>query len=184
MRFNKISKKLFALVLTVIMMFPSLLTVFAAGTPGTFPLIATDGAMLADTNTKYVTILEQNPVTKLITASVVIQNNSTGAGAQEVVVATLGLDLSFTDKVTPYAYDPTNPPSQFDPSRMYTGPSVTTEASFRKYFYAPVSGFNTLSIPVVSNDANKRIIAAQLSANNASSYLMVAPGESKVVAQF
>lgn len=185
----KNSKRILAIAITLMMvlsMVPSMTPeVYAAGTKQDFPLISATGELVADANARYVTTFVQDPATKLITATVEVQNNTTGAGGRNMVINGAGLEISFSNKIAPYAYDPTNlaDPHPYDATRLYTGGSNTSTSDFGKYCYAPIATFNTIGSPLMSNDGSKRMMGAKISAGSDKGTLTIAPGTSKVLAQ-
>lgn len=181
---SKISKRLFACMMALIMIISTAFTAFAAGTKQNFPLMSATGALVADENTLYLTTFVQDPATKLITATVEVHNNSTGASAN--VMTGVGLEITFSNKIAPYSYDPANvsDPHPYDATRLYTGGASTNVNTFRQYCYTPISNFNTLGSTVIQNDNARRMVGAKLSAGDDTGTVSIAPGTSRELIRF
>jgi hypothetical protein len=62
-----------------------------------FPL-KLDDALIADEHTKFVTLFEQDVQSKMITATVQLQNN----GPEELTINGIGIEITFNEKAAPY----------------------------------------------------------------------------------
>ena len=172
------------LVLTLVVLQPAL----AAGTRVNFPLMALNGTdLVADANTKYIAEIEQDPVSKMITATVKIANETTGPTARPLIIAGVGLQISFDSRISPYRYNPITDGNDHDYNitRLYynTGPTDNI-AEFSKYCYAPISTFNTFGSTTVQNNAANRYIGGKVSMIQENDTISIAPGSSVTIAYF
>lgn len=178
---NRIIKLASVLLLAFIIMFG--LTQIAYAAEKTFPLMTTDGTeLIADADTKYIAYLEQDPTSKMITASFIVKN---GNPLQKIVLGGVGLEISFTG-VVPYQYDPTvtTDPHQYDQSRMFLSPgTILSEQEILKYCYFPVNTLNTLGSMLMQNNNNSGHIGGRVSSSKNDERLIIDPGESQIVAQ-
>lgn len=76
------------LAISIIISITTGVTLLAAGITE-FPLTTNSGALVADEETKYITAFEQNPETKLITATVQIHNSISAAEEIEIQAITI-----------------------------------------------------------------------------------------------
>ena len=158
----------------------------AGGTQVSFPLMALNGAdMIADASTSYVVYLNQDPVSKMITATVTVANGASGSGAKPIVFSGVGVELSFSDKVAPYRYTPANTsdPHLFAPDRLYVGGPNDSLAEFGKYCYMPTPGFNSAGSSAIQNNTGGRFIGAKVSTVKDSETISLSPGSKVVIAQ-
>ena len=178
----KISKQLWATLLALFLIAAiTALPAFAAGTKVNFPLMSADGKdLVADQNTKYVVYLDQDAATKLITATLRIENGA--ASGKPIVFGGVGLEITFNDKVAPYYYDPQN--NTFNPSRLYVNAGPTESAAeFDKYCYRPIPTFSTVGSSTVQNNASGRFIGAKISTVTEEGSITLAPGAAITIAQ-
>ncbi len=92
-------KKFMVLVLSVMMTLSTITPLLAATT--TFPLTTyingLGSVVVADEGTKFITLITQDPDTKIITAQVLIRNT----GVSTINMINVGFALSFTNDVAP-----------------------------------------------------------------------------------
>ena len=140
--------------------------------------------LVADENTKYIVLLEQDTVTKMITASLMLTNGNTNG--PPLVIGGVGLEITFNDKVAPYEYDPQNTadPHKYDKTRMYVDAGPTDSiAEFAKYCYTPLPTFNTVGSPTIQNNAEGRFIGAKISTVTEDGFITLAAGDTTTIAQ-
>ena len=96
--------KRFLTAILALAMFLSMLPVMlvSALEPIPFPLLASDGTLVADANTRFITYFKQNPVTKVITATVQVHHGTTAPGTPNLVIEGIGMNISFNGKVAPW----------------------------------------------------------------------------------
>lgn len=170
-------KSFFAFVLSFVMMLSYAPTVWAASVQS-FPLRSAADELIADENTRYITEFTQDPESKIITATIQVQNNTTGEDAETLVVAGIGFSIEFSDKVAPYS----------DTDDLYVGPadvSFGENAVIHKYV-SPVHyknpNFSLLGSTIISNDKDLRAVSGIISGSAAGEELRVAPGQTAKVA--
>ena len=140
--------------------------------------------LVADANTEYVTVFEQDPATKLITATIQIKNG--GTGTQHIQLNGVGIEISFNDKVAPY--DPVAG-AMFAP-----GKSVFNGTEFQKYCKALISYCNDFGSQIMQRGAAGGYLGVKLSCSGSSldpvtetmkpNALDIAPGQTISVAEF
>ena len=187
MKRKHIPKKALTILLALVMLFSTIPAVFAAGTEVQFPLIALNGTdLVADANTRYVTTLEQDPETKLITATLTLTNGSTGATARPLVITGVGVQLSFDNRISPYRYNPVSDGNNhpYDATRLYGSGYSDIINTYKQYAYAPTLGFDTVGSSVITNNATDgRFIGAKVSTVDEDTTISLAPGQSITIAQ-
>jgi len=167
----------------------------AAATPawgaGALPLRAGDGALVADGNTRLVVTCEQCPDTKLITATLQIENNS---GTDCITVQAIAAALSFDERVAPYAWG--GGAGQIQNPIFGYGKSVADGAEFGKYCRAlPYLGengygdqiyFDTFGSQYIRRDGGGGAIGAKIGkpAGDTNPDLVIAPGQTAGIAEF
>ncbi|MDR0491993.1 MAG: S-layer homology domain-containing protein [Oscillospiraceae bacterium] len=174
--------------LAIIMMF-AMLPLAGLAAEQSFPLEAYgSNELVANENTEYAVEFEQDPISRMITATFVVKNgNPDGDGP--IFFEGVGVQLSFDDTVAPYSYDPKNPNDrEFDISRMYTNKSGLTGSivEFMKYCYAPCAAIERIGSQLLRNDATGRYIRAKISVGEQEqnvSQISLDEGESLAVAQ-
>jgi hypothetical protein len=89
--------------LAVLLIFLLLLTLLpATALAANFELKAENGSLVADQDTKFITLFEQDTVSKVITGTVQLQNNN---AEKELVINIVGIEISFNGKVAPYSLE-------------------------------------------------------------------------------
>jgi len=180
MRKSKVGKSIVSVVLTLMMLMSFIPAAFAAGTPTDFPLIALNGTdLVADANTLFLTEFEQNPSNMLITATVTVKNG----GTTPLVIGGVGVQISFTDKVAPYAYDPAgnNP---YDVSRMFLNSGPTDSLTeFAKYCFPQTVGFMTVGSSAMQNNSAGRFIGAKISTAKNEETITIPAGGTATIAK-
>ena len=186
MRMMKKNKVTLVIIIILAMMFNVVQMAFAAGTKVEFPLIALNGTdIIADKDTSYVLLLNQDPTTKMITATVTVRNGAEGGIAKPIVISGVGVQVTFSGNIAPYAYDPTNlaDPHVFDEGRLFKGGPDDSILEFKKYCYAPSADFNTIGSSTVQNDSSGRFLGAKISTVKDSTTISLNPGQTVVIAQ-
>ena len=103
----KNTAKLLVKILGIILVFATItaITTAAAGEEG-FQLKTGKNVLVADENTAMITTFEQDPESKMITATVQFQNN----GAQDIKIDIIGIAIYFDgNRVAPYSFNATEP---------------------------------------------------------------------------
>ena len=175
----------FAILLAVVMLLPCFQAALAVEQLN-FPLYDISGNRIADQNTQIITQLEQDPVSKFITASIIIVNGNTGSPAiNTLYINGVCFEITFSEDISLYRYNPvtdgTNHP--YDASRMYSGALNISTVDFAKYTYLPIAGFNVLGSNAFQNNASNRFIGATVNSASDDSVLTIPPGQSATVAQ-
>ncbi len=152
-----------------------------------FPLRAADNKLIADENTRYVTLVKQDPQSKLITATVQIQHNS--SGTEKLAIKTLGMGIYFNDKVAPYAYNPSQP--AFDSGKLFPGgrlypQSKEDNTEFLKYCKPLVKDYDVLGAQLIQRDANAKMIYTSISSSDLTyaPELLINPGQTLDIMEF
>ena len=148
---------------------------FEAATSGYFELRALDGALVADSNTEYITLLKQNPVTKVISATIQIKN---GNPNEQLVIAGACAAISYSDKVAPYnmVYG-----DLFAAGRT----SYWNSAEFALYSKSLFAGFNLFGTQYINRDINGGgIMGTMLSCMHPDFYLKIPAGQTANVMEF
>lgn len=175
------------LVLALVMLLSMSQIAFAAET--NFPLYSWVVAgetpfMIADLNTRYITEFAQDPVTSMVTATVIIENGNT---TTPISFSGVVVEVSFKG-LAPYQYDPTvtSDPHEYNAARMFlnSGP-VASDSTFERYCYRPVTGFKTVGGTIMYNSSTGGYIGGRISAtgNDGISKVTVPPASKLVVAQ-
>ncbi len=177
----KVGKTIISALLILMMLMSFVPAAFAAGTQTNFPLIALNEIdLIADQNTLYVAEFTQDPVNKLITATVSIKNGGT---TSPLVIGGVGVQISFTDRVAPYAYNPSGS-NPYDVNRMFLNSGPTDSLTeFAKYCFPQTTGFDTVGSAVVQNNSSGRFIGAKISAIEDNMTINIAPGGTAVIAK-
>jgi len=151
-----------------------------------FPLRALDNRLIADENTRYITLVKQDPQSKLITATVQIQHNS--AGPEKLAIQGFGVGIFFNDKVAPYANNPAQ--AGFDTGRFFAGrlyPKTTAEfAEFNRYCKPLITSFTNMGSRMIQSDVNARMIGVTISSGDSvyEPSLIVNPGQTIDIIEF
>ena len=110
-----------------------------------FPLKTSKGTLVADQTTKLVTVFEQDPVSKMITATVQIEQG----GADEIAIELVGMGIFFDKaRVAPYSFKSVTP-------AIFTGRIDTVTVGYKTEFakyYDGLSGFTTESNQIIVRD--------------------------------
>ena len=152
----------------------------------TFPVINPLGdKLVADEKTEFITLIAQDPATKLITATVQVKHG--GNGPQNIELNGMGLEISFNEKVAPYAYNPAN--TGFDPSLLFSGKSVAINSVFSKYCKPLIPNFDDFGAQIIQRNANGNLLGAKLSCSGIDEWgvprrLTIKPGETVSVVEF
>ena len=161
-------------VLLCCMMMP--IVTASAGELTSFPVINTSNPdnplLVADEKTEYITLLSQNPVTKMITATIQIKHGG-DAGSDNLVLDGIGIELSFNDKVAPCEYTI---------GTIFTGKTLSG-SEFEKYAKALIPTFKNFGSMIVQNNPSGRFITAKLSCSNVEDRLIIPPGQTVSVAE-
>ena len=138
-----------------------------------FPVISEfSGDLVADEKTEYITLLSQDPVTKMITATIQIKHGG-DAGSPNLLLDGIGIQLSFSDKVAPFDYDT---------GTIFTGKTLS-RSEFEKYSKALMSTFKDFGSMIVQNDESGRFISTKLSCSRVEDRLIILPGQTVSVAE-
>ena len=168
---GKVYKKTLSIFLALLMVITSVFMVQAEGVAFEVRENRNAGARLvADQDTRYITVFEQDPDTKLITATVQIQN---GNPSESLVISTLCTSIGFTDKVSPY---------DMVAGESYEGGVVTD--SYVNPYGTLLGALNSLSSQYMINNETARVIGAKIGASDSSHSLVVASGETKDVYRY
>ena len=152
----------------------------------TFPVINPFGdKLVADENTEFITLIKQDPGTKLITA--VVQVKHGGSGPQNIELNGIGIEISFNERVAPYAYSPGTP--GFDPNLLFSGKSVTVNSVFKKYCKPLVPKFDDFGAQIIQRNASGNLLGTKLSCTGIDDLgvplrLAIKPGETLSVVEF
>jgi len=164
-----------------------LFLVFAATAPALlleqFPLKTSDGVLIADENTKFITLFKQDAATKLITATIQIKNG----GLNEIAVQGVGIEISFNEKVAPYSFNTVAPelPAIFGPGKSYVVDGGVFQATdFAKYCKPLLEGFRHLGAQFIQRDAVRNVIGAKYSCSDEKDTLKIAPGQTVDLIEF
>ena len=178
----KIGKLILVLLLAFILILAILPAALAAEQTN-FPLMALNGTdLIADANTRFITCFEQNPVSKLITATVQIKHGGS-AQDKELVIHGIGIEISFDEnRVAPYAYSKVNP--NFDPNLLFSGRSVTDDAEFSKYCQPLITDFNIFGSQLILRNGNGGAIGAKFSCSKLTDELRIAPATTVDIIEF
>jgi len=182
MKRNKTGKVVLSVLLVVLMTLSMIPLTNAALV--SLPLKIQDGRTVADADTRYVAEIEQDPVTKMITASIVVRNQ--GTGTTTICFTVIGTMISFNSQVAPYRYNPINPPGDthpYDAGRMYFGGLNTLESEFEKYCYRPIEECSKSGTTAIRNDTGGRYIGGKISPAD-EVFINVPPGGQVTMAQF
>ncbi|MDR0491995.1 MAG: S-layer homology domain-containing protein [Oscillospiraceae bacterium] len=164
---SKRIKTAIASLLVVILLF-TLIPLTALAEERNLPLYAFGGTeLLADSNTQYIAEIEQDPNSKMITASFKIRNGSPNS---TLIIAGVGIQLTFDNTVAPY-----NPASN---SKYEGGPTENIIG----YIAAPVVGFDTIGARIMQNSPSGRYVGAKVSTKD-SATISVNAGASVTVAK-
>ena len=175
-------KKMLSVFIAMLMLFAMAPVAMAALVD--FPLIAINGDMVADANTRYVAEFEQNHANKLITAKIKIENGSSGTGAKPLIINGVSLQITFSSKVSLYRYDPLTDGSNhtYDASRKYAGGFSDSAAEFAKYCKTPDDELNILGSTALQSDGNGGYIGTRITTASGGKTITIAPGSSVTVA--
>ena len=148
-----------------------------------FPLMALNGTdLIADANTRFITCFEQDPVSKLITATVQIKHGGS-AQDKELVMHGIGIAISFDeDRVAPYAYSKDNP--HFDQNLLFSGKSATNRAEFAKYCQPLTENFNISSSQLIIRNGTGGVIGAKFSLSQVTEELHISPATTVDIIEF
>ena len=189
---NKLTKNKIALsTILAILMILVLFQVALAGQQPNFPLLALNGELVADANTRYIVHFEQNQESKMITASLQIYNGSTSSSAKPLSISGVSIELTFNDTVAPYRYNPqTDKDNQpYDVPRLYQGGLNLSDTDILKYMFTPINNpagksFNVVGSNAFRNDSSGRFIGCTITCAKDTDVLEVAPGKTETIAQF
>ncbi len=179
-------KRLLAVLLIFILVVSMVPLTTSAILASVFPFRSKAGELIADDYTKYVTLLKQDPQSKLITATVQIRNSN--LSCEPLAIQGLGIGIFFTSQVAPYAYSPSRP--YFDPGRLFVGriaPKSASEiAAFSKYCTPLIPGFNSMGSRLIHCDVNTNMIGALISSVDPvkAPTITVEPGQTIDVIEF
>jgi uncharacterized repeat protein (TIGR02543 family) len=105
-------------------------------------------------------------------------------GTATVVISGVCAQISFNDKIAPYAYNPVidgnNHP--YDTARLFSGGPTDSITEFEKYCYTPTAGFQTVGSTIIQNDANDRFIGGKITVSNVNEILSITPGAAATIA--
>lgn len=168
----KQTKRLFSILVVLAMLVSMIPNAFAAQVT-TLPLLSKDGNyMVADEDTLCATVFQQDPETKLITATITVTNNT--KNGQALTLNGVGVQIRFDGRVAPY-----NPVDG-----AYSGGATTVLSTVSKYIAPKFANFKTISAGVLQNDENLRVIGFKIGTASAleTDVLQVAPGATVEVA--
>ena len=144
----KKSKRFFAILmvlLSVAALFPT--TLISAAEIPSFPLRTIMGDILvADRNTLVTTLIVQDPVTKLITATFQLQQglDAVAADREKITITGISTMVSFSGKVAPY--DPAT-------STVFSSPTLNIDTTeLRKYAKALITNFDVFGTSLIQRD--------------------------------
>jgi len=178
-RMNKFKRSLAALLILLLVANILPLAAFAVQVYD-FPLRALDNKLIADANTRYITLVKQDPQSKLITVTVQIQHN--GTGTEKLAIQGFGVGIFFDDRVAPYKYNPSQ--STFDSSLLFPGGRLRPENAadnkeFLKYVKPLISDFDTIGSALIQRDSAAKMLGLMISSGDPVSVpaLIVSPGQ-------
>ena len=156
-----------------------------------FPLRINNGTLVADENTKYITNYSQCPDSKLITATVQIQNNT---DAENIEIQAIVAAISFDERVAPYSGWAD---AGYNPNLLFGyGKNVAGDEEFNKYCDAlPYLGandygdqiyFDSFGSQYIKRDNSGGIISTKLSkpAGDTNPDLIIEPGQTVDIIKF
>jgi hypothetical protein len=168
------------------------MAMLSAGGATEFTLRTNNGALVADENTRYITVFSQDLESKLITATVQIQNNT--EYDESLTIQAIETAIYFSDSVAPYAG---LAGGAFDPSLLFgNGKSVADKTEFEKYcqalpylgenIYGEGTYFNLFGSQYIKRDSNGGMISTKLSKQIGDSNpdLTIGPGQAVDIAEF
>lgn len=133
-----------------------------------FPLISNDNQYVADENTKYIITFEQDPTTKLITATTQINNE----GKKSITIGLVSTQIKFSNKVAPCKYDGTD---------LYFGELKKETSDIYKEYY--MSTFDVISPFVMQNNLENRLVFLSAGSSSFNGDLVIKPGETKDISR-
>ena len=179
-------KRLLAVLLVFIFVVSMAPIMVSAEQVSDFPLRAKSGDLVADDNTRYITLAEQDPLSKLITVTVWIKHS--GMASERLAIQGFGIGIFYSEKVAPYAFNTSS--GSFDPGRLFAGrlyPKNAAEiAVFNEYCSPLINGFDSLGSRLIQNDAGSGMIGAMISSSDVINKpaLIVEPGQTIGVIDF
>jgi len=173
-------KTIFSALLILLTLLSFVPAVFAAVTSASFPLIALNGRdLVADQKTQYLAEFAQDPVSGLITATVTVSNG----GTKPLVIGGVGLQISFSEKVAPYAYNPSGS-NAHDLKRMFLNSGPTDSLTeFAKYCFTQTPGFQVVGSAAMQNNSSGRFTGAKISTTKGGGAIEIAAGGTAVIAK-
>ncbi|MCL1816723.1 MAG: hypothetical protein FWG43_03875 [Clostridiales bacterium] len=149
------------------------------------PVLATESALpllskdqinqIADKDTMFITHFSQDPLSKVIAATVVVKNDNHGSDATTNIINGVGIEISFSSKVAPYNYSA---------SQSYNGGLNFSNTDFNKYCDTLTAGFDVIGSTAMCNDSSYRFIGGTISSSNNNNRLEIAPGGTAEIARF
>ena len=167
-------------------------TALLAAGPTELPLAESSGALIADEDTKYITVFGQDPETKLITATIQIQN---GSEAEPLTIQAITAGISFSESVAPYAAFADS--GSFEQNLLFgIGESAADATEFEKYcnplIYLGENGydepiyFSTFGSQYIQRDNGGGAISTKLikQIGDSNPDLIIEPGQSAEIIEF
>jgi len=147
-----------------------------------FPLRDDTDLLLADANSQFITLISQDPATKMITVKVQVHQGA--AATEAIAVSGLGIAFSFNNRVAPYSYNAAWP-TIFPPGVLHSS-VISTEAAFRQYFQLLLNPLDTdvNAMYLERAAATGGRLTVMMAKSDRTSYVEVAPGETVDFAEF
>ena len=140
-----------------------------------FPLTANNGALVADKDTRFIALFKQDAESKIITATIQLQNN----GGQELAINGIGVQISFSEKIAPY---------DTEGKKFFSGEiSADSEANtneFAKHCTVLLETFDNLGAQYMLSTAAGGMVAAKLSTAKPEDTLKIAAGKTVSLINF
>jgi hypothetical protein len=131
--------------------------------------------VVADKDTRFITLFEQDSISKIITAKVQIHND----GLQELAINGIGIEITFNEKVAPY---------DVAAKKLFFGEITANSpidiAEFAKYCEPVLDSFNLLGAQYMQRNNSGRMVAAKLSTATNTDTLRIAGGQVSDLIEF
>jgi len=177
----RISKRLLALLMSVLLISAILPAISTFAAEVVFPLKTGENVLVANEDTLFVTLLKQDPDTKLITATIQIQQSA--ASSEGISFRTIGIAISFSGKAAPFSYNSVMP-DLFPPGQIDVD-TPNVKSLFAGYTKALINDFSDYSSQFIRRDANSGgVLGTMLSGSGMNPPLVVDPGQTVDIAEF
>jgi hypothetical protein len=160
----KTRKRFIAFILGMLMCF-SMFTLPAFADQVNYPLRSSIGDLVADYNTSYITTIKQDPVTKMITATISIEN---GNPYEKIAIQGICASFSFDGRVAPY--------NIVTKSYLPGGNKITDYSIFPQYAKSLVPGWYLFGSTYIKTETyGGGVIGAKLTLINGNDTLYIQP---------